>query len=138
MGTVNIAELADAGKRASDIINLHLAFTPFEQLQSKWMAFRLQDGSSDGVLYDSKRDAVRHQLDEFLCFYVPFRHLAAGSKPHEMEVFIKFNRDAYDHGFRLPDPDEESGGPDLIMTTMWSDYYQNLIDREKRRIWLGR
>ena len=112
---------SDAAKRASDIINSHRAFIPWDELSHKWLAIRLSDGGFDGNLYDSKRDAVRHQLDEFLCAYVCFRNLVGGSTPKEMELFLKFNREAYDAGFRLPDPDSASGGPDVLMTTAMHD-----------------
>ena len=116
---------SDAAKRASDIVNSYITFVPWDELRRKWLAIRLSDGGYDGNLYDSKRDAVRHQLDEFLCAYVCFKNLQGGSKPSEMELFLKFNRDAYDAGFRLPDPDHQFGGPDVLMTTAQRDYYRN-------------
>jgi hypothetical protein len=117
---------SDEAKRASDIVNSYRTFIPWDELRNKWLAIRLSDGGHDGTLYDSKRDAVRHQLDEFLCAYVCFRNLIGGSTPKEMELFLKFNRDAYDAGFRLPDPDADSGGPEVLMTTALRDYYKNL------------
>lgn len=42
-----------------------------------------------------------------------------------MELFLKFNRDAYDAGFRLPDPDEVNGGRQVLMTTKLRDYYRS-------------
>jgi hypothetical protein len=32
-----------------------------------------------------------------------------------MQLFLDYNRMAYDRGFRLPDPDDKHGGQDLIM-----------------------
>jgi hypothetical protein len=116
---------SDEAKRASDIINSYRTFIPWDELRNKWLAIRLSDGGHDGTLYDSKRDAVRHQSDEFLCAYVCFRNLIRGSSPREMELFLKFNRDAYDSGFRLPDPDADSGGPEVLMTTALRDFYRN-------------
>ena len=116
-------EYSDAAKRASDNINAYISFTPWDELKTKWMAIRLSDGSYDGTIYDSKRDAVRHQIDEFLCAYVCFRNLPGGSSPREMEIFLKFNRDAYDAGFRMPDPDDVCGGREVLMTSAQHDYY---------------
>ena len=115
---------SDAAKRASDILNGYIAFVPFDELKTKWVAIRLADGGSDGQLYDSKRDAVRGQLDEFLCAYICFRNILTGSSPKDMELFLKFNRDAYDAGFRLPDPDDQFGGRQVLMTTALRDYYK--------------
>jgi hypothetical protein len=116
--------LADAGKRASDLANLYITFMPWEELRTKWMAIRLIDGSSDAVLYDSKRDAVKHQIDERLCAYFAFRNCGGGTNPRDMAVFLTFARDAYDAGFRLPDPDAADGGPDVLMTAAQRDYYR--------------
>ena len=116
---------SDAAKRASDIVNSYLSFIPWDELRFKWLAIRLSDGGYDGNLYDSKRDAVRHQLDEFLCAYVCYRNLQAGAKPKDMELFLQFNRDAYDAGFRLPDPDDQFGGRQVLMTSALRDYYRN-------------
>src|SRR5713101_1820363 len=120
-------ELVDAGKRASDIVNLHLAFTKWDELKNKWIAFRLSDGGSDGVLYDTKQDAVKHQLHEMACAYVCYRGLAGGSTATEMGIFLQFSRDAYDAGFRLPDPDSRTGGPDVLMTAGQGDYYRKQL-----------
>ena len=116
---------SDAAKRASDIVNSYRTFMDWDELKNKWLAIRLSDGGYDGTLYDSKRDAVRHQLDEFLCAYVCYRNLVGGATPGEMELFLKWNRDAYDAGFRLPDPDDPGGGPDVLLTTAQLDYYRN-------------
>lgn len=117
---------SDAAKRASDAINAYRTFIPWDELKNKWIAIKLADGSHDGTLYDSKQAAVKHQLDEFLCAYICFRNLQAGSSPREMELFLRFNRDAYDAGFRLPDPDSRTGGPEVLMTTQMRDYYRGL------------
>lgn len=117
---------SDAAKRASDIVNGYIAFMAWDELVHKWIAIRLSDGGHDGTLYDNKRDAVRHQSDEFLCAYVAMRNLVGGATPRDMEIFLKWNRDAYDAGFRLPDPMEVNGGPEVIMTT---PRYDNLRNR---------
>jgi hypothetical protein len=130
-------QLADAAKRASAIVNGYITFMPWDELCRKWIAFRLSDGGSDGVLYDSKRDAVRHQSDEFLCFYQSMRNMMGGANERDMAIFIKWNRDAYNAGFRLPDPDDVNGGREVIMTT--GRYDQAINQRaESARISLTR
>lgn len=101
----------DPAKRISDATLLHWVAGKWDTV-GKWMAFKLQDGRSDNVLYDNKRDAVRHQSDEFLCMYVKLA--PGGMNVCEAEAMLKFTRQAYNNGFRLPDPDARSGGPDLI------------------------
>ncbi len=105
------AQHSDSAKRASDVVNLHLAAQGFAAFR-KWVAVKLLDGSSDGVLYDTRREAVRHQFDEQLCAFLclPPTQLT----PCSAEAFLKFTRDAYRSGFRLTDPDHRTGGRDLI------------------------
>jgi hypothetical protein len=75
----------------------------------KWVAARLSNGGTDGVLYDTRQDAIRHQLHENLCAYVLVLH--GGMGPHEAEVFLKWNRALYDAGYRMPDPEREAVMP---------------------------
>lgn len=101
----------DDAKRCADNVNLHYQAIGWDAV-GKWVAIRLSDGSSDRVLYDTKRDAVRHQSDEFLCCYMKII-------PHAMEIceaetFMEFNRKAYDAGFRMADPDDRHGGKQLV------------------------
>lgn len=106
--------VSDAAKRCADIVNSYLHFIPADEIRNKYVAIRLSDGGSDGVLYDSKRDAVRHQSDEKLCAYVCYRNCMGGITPFEAQKFLDWNRAAYDMGARLPDPDDQHGGPDLF------------------------
>lgn len=93
---------SDAARRASDIINTHIAALGWHS-RGKWVAIRLSDGGSDDVVYDSRADAVRHQLHETQCCYVQLP--PTGTTPMEMESFLAFNRKLYDNGMRLQDPE---------------------------------
>lgn len=104
----------DEAKRASDIINGHLIAQP--AAVRRWAAIRLSDGGSDSTLYDTKADAIRHQLDEFLCFYVCIP--PTGTSPKEMQIMIDMHRAMYDKGLRMPDPDAPGGGPQWIRPAM--------------------
>jgi hypothetical protein len=108
----------DAAKRAYDVVAGLATFMPHDvrTKQSPWVAIRLSDGGSDGVAYDSKQDAVRHQLHEQQCAYFSFRTAPNGFRTaKEAAMFLEFHRQAYDAGMRLVDPDDAGGGPDLIM-----------------------
>lgn len=108
----------DAGKRAFDIIRSYVVFIPWDQRVRSWVALRLADGGSDGALYESKQDAVRHQLHEMHCAYFSFRGAPKGfTSPRDAQLFLDYHRAAYDAGFRLPDPDDVHGGPDLMIPT---------------------
>jgi len=108
--------VTDSAKRAHDIVNSYVAFIPYDQRIRSWVAIKLADGGSDGTLYESKRAAVRHQSDEFTAAYFSYRGAPNGfSTVKDAAIWLEFVRQAYDSGFRLPDPDDAHGGPDLIM-----------------------
>lgn len=111
----------------SDALNMYRVNMPWEMVRDKWMAFKLSDGTSDGVLYDSKRDAVRHQFNEFMCCYIAFVNLMGGATAQGCAVFLNFTRDAYDAGFRLPDPDDVNGGRDVAPTAAAIDAVTGVI-----------
>jgi len=93
---------SDAAKRCSDHINLHAVVNPFAIGQ--FAAIRLSDGGSDGELYQSRSDAVRHQLHEKLCAYVCIP--PGGMTPEEAESFLATHRTIYDSGvFQFTDPE---------------------------------
>jgi hypothetical protein len=96
------SETLDIGKRASDVITLHVIGGNI----GKWVALRLEDGSSDGIPYDTRRDAIRHQLHEQLCCYVKVP--PDGMPSSDALRFILMNRALYAKGFRLADPESES------------------------------
>jgi hypothetical protein len=102
----------DAAKRLCDGFNLHRVADPFGCI-GKWMAAALNDGSSDGVLYDSKRDAVRHQHHNEQ-WYTYVKLIPTSMNVCEAEVMLATARNLYDKGMRLTDPDHKHGGPDLI------------------------
>jgi len=91
--------LDDLGRRASENVNLHVLGGNV----GKWVALRLSDGSSDGIPYDTRSDAIHHQLHEQLCCYV--RVPQEGMPPEHARRFIELNRALYAAGYRLADPD---------------------------------
>lgn len=103
MSGVGAFGFSDEARRAADAVNLHIAALGHEAY-GKWVAIRLSDGGSDGTLYDTRPDAIRHQLHEQLCAYFcipPFGNLLS---PPEAEAFLTYTRSLYDAGYRIPDP----------------------------------
>jgi hypothetical protein len=105
--------VTDAGKRMSDVVNGLLTFNKPWEIRYKWMAFALSDGHSDNVLYDTRQDAIDHQLDERFFAYVCFMSLLGGATPKDCEIYLEVHRQAYDSGMRLHEPD----APQMIMST---------------------
>jgi hypothetical protein len=128
-------ELFDIGKRVSDILNQKIVDFGWWEIRNKWMAFKLADGDSDGVLYDSHKDAVRHcHNNEKLYAFICFRNLGQGARPKDTAIFIKMNRDVHAAGYRLPDPDDVNGGPTLAVSTRWNDFYRGQLSQLTQRM----
>lgn len=103
---------SDAAKRVSDQYRLHRTALGMAAV-GRWFAVRISDGTSDGVLYDTRRDAVRHQHHNET--YYAF--IAIG--PYDMDVaeaeeFVSTVRTLYDANIRLTDPDHVAGGREVI------------------------
>lgn len=69
----------------------------------RYIAARLSDGATDGVIYDTRADAIRHQLHETQCLYVMVQPGLLTER--EATQLIDVHRRVYDAGFRLTDPD---------------------------------
>jgi len=104
---------SDAAKRISDHINQYTQSQGigivWETVQNRWMGFDLNDGRSDGVLYDTQSDAARH-TDPYKHFYVKLR--ADLMTVCEAELLLTFHRQARLNGF--PQADPEGRTPELI------------------------
>lgn len=103
---------SDAAKRISDAATLAWTFHGWDGTVGRWMAFKLEDGSTDHTIYDTKRDAVRHVSNELN--YAFFKLHPMGMSVCEAEIMLEFTRSAVKAGFRLADPDHANGGVDVI------------------------
>lgn len=77
----------DRVKRAVEQVKLHL-LADRECAENSWVALSLEDGSSDGILYDSKVDAISHQLHEFAYAYT--RIPPGGYTPGAMSLLFSW------------------------------------------------
>lgn len=103
---------SDAAKRLRDTYSLHRVADPHGSI-GKWFAVRLEDGTYDGTLYDSKRDCVAHQHhnEQYYCFVAIS---PANMTACEAEILLGVARRMYEAGFRLADPSHRRGGLDVI------------------------
>lgn len=109
----------DAAKRAWEQLGNIAAHTDWAERINAFVTIRLSDGHCDGVLYESKQAAVKHCKgnENFYAFFA-FRTAPNGfASPRDAAVYLAYHRLAYDNGWRLPDPDDRSGGPDMILPT---------------------
>jgi hypothetical protein len=121
---------SDAAKRVSDAVNLHFNIMGFD-CKRHWIACRLEDGKGGQTLYDTKQDAIRHQLDEYLCMYICLT--GAPMSVCEAEILLVTHRKAYKAGFRMADPDTAAGGKQLIPRVALEHRLATIRAFERRR-----
>lgn len=115
-------ELIEAGRRMADALNEQITSRDFDEIKMSFMAFKIADGSTDGVLYPSKTKAAQYQKGgEYTCYYAALRNMLGGANYRDCAIMIKFARDAYQSGFRLIDPEHRWGGPDIAVNTATHD-----------------
>ena len=128
---------SDAAKRVSDVNNLHLvAGQGFARNPNvgRFFCARLSDGVSDGVLYDTYGDCVRHQHgDEQWRAY--FRLSPGGMTVCAAESQLYTHRLFFDRGWRLPDPHDPRGGRTPI-TLESAENHRAMITALERGDWL--
>lgn len=104
---------SDAAKRFADNVNMHYQAIGWDAV-GKFIALNLADGSSDHVLYDTHRDAVRHQHNNEMNYHF-VKIIPTAMTVCEAQILLDVSRKAHDAGFRLTDPDHKQGGRTLIM-----------------------
>lgn len=97
-GETQAFPITDEGRRLSDAVDL----ARLTGGAGRWIAARLSDGGTDGQVYDTRADAVRHQLHEEQCAYllVP----PAPMPPAEATAWLALHRRMYAAGYKLSDP----------------------------------
>lgn len=88
----------DAAKRVSDAVTL----AALSGGVGHWMAFGLSDGRTDNVHYDSRYDAVAHQLSAAYYLYVQVQ--PGGMQPRQASALLTYWRQLHDAGGRFHDP----------------------------------
>lgn len=94
-------ELADAGKRIADTFIMHRLADPIGNI-GMFFACRLQDGTTNNVLYPSM-DAARRDIgqrdDEDRWMYVQI--VPAALPPSDAAILLRAQRKMYDAGIRV-------------------------------------
>jgi hypothetical protein len=123
-------ELEEAGKRLAGIVNLFIASRDPWELQQCVLAVSLADGSTNGDVYDSQYDAVRHS-DPTRSFYFHFKGNIGGIDPREAAIVIQFHREAREAGIPQADPDagKRQAQPVPILSTYGHDVYSRIQRR---------
>lgn len=105
---------SDAAKRISDAV--HQAIV--DGHRNRWMAFALEDGAGDGVIYDSKADAIRfhgNRYRQHLYLRVPWDMMT----PRAAEVYLHLHRQLKAIGQH---PDDEMATSEHMFDTRLEAY----------------
>jgi hypothetical protein len=97
----------------ADEVNMHVHALG-EAASGRWVAIRLSDGGSDGVMYDTRPQAITHQFHEKQCCYVRIPPFGQLMNPREAESYLVLHRSMYDAGYRLQDPQDPAPIKPLI------------------------
>jgi hypothetical protein len=115
----------DAAKRVFDTYHLHRSAVGIYDVIGKWFASSLNDGSTDGVLYDSRPDAIRHQHHNekwFTFVQVSQYNMTVCSAEVMLGIARKFDAS-------LMDRDSRGGGRQLIARATWEDQLAQMCGR---------
>lgn len=119
--------LKEAGKRMADALNAKVVFGGLGTF-GRWMTFRLDDGSSNGTLYDSVTDAIARVPSVAAYWFEQVR--PSSYSADECALTLRYARAAYDAGWR---PDVQYPTP--IMPVRLEDAHKKIrqLDRHARR-----
>jgi hypothetical protein len=98
--------ITDAAKRIHDATSLAVLHGDPMATRRGWMAFALQDGTTDHVVYPSKADAISHMSDEFRFAYVCLANCMGGMPAKDAQIWLDLHRHVYKQGGRLTDPNQ--------------------------------
>jgi len=107
---------SDAARRISDRVNQAIA----DRHAGRWMAFALEDGSTDGVIYDSKAAAIRYHRNKYRehCYLrIPWDSCPVRAA----EAFLHVHRQLK---VRKQHPDDEMARHELMLDTRLEAYPQ--------------
>lgn len=116
--------VTDAAKRMSYAVNNVIAHKSWGELQNGFMAFRIDDGTTNGTVYDSKADAMRFTDEQYNAYFC-FRQAMGGANPTDCQLFLNIHRHVYDSGGHMRNPDVERSH--IIVSTRSHDIMRGRI-----------
>jgi hypothetical protein len=127
---------SDAARRVADAYNLHRTAGAGLGLANvgKVFAVALADGTSDGVLYDTMADCIRHQRHNAK-WYAYLRIGREGMTVCNAASLLRLHRDADDAGLKFTDRDDPSFGAELIPRLTIEDH-QRMTRALAARTWI--
>lgn len=119
----------DDAKRLSDFMHLAVLVVDNAQIMADraWLSVTLADGNvTPFTVYESQADAMASK-GAFWRLYVPCRVSPQGMSPRAAEAYLRVNRNLYDAGYRLPDPEAvkaRHGQAPLIILPLRGEHFR--------------
>lgn len=116
---------SDAARRISDAVQLHL-LADAEGNSGRWLAFRLDDGTPDPTLYDSRSDLIRSK-GLFAKHWGALKILPMGIPYREAESYLKTSREIADNpnlAWKATDADSPISTTDQMLMPMNREAYR--------------
>lgn len=124
-------EIDDAGKRMSEIVNNIRSQHDWDDVKNSWLAFAFEDGSSNGTLYDTKEDAIRHLSNAARKhFFLSLRQCVHGMTPKEATLILAMHRVQAERGRYNPRQ------YDNIVPLTTEDYAAELVSTKLGHNWV--
>jgi hypothetical protein len=114
----------DEARRISDTTILAWTVYGWDGYVGKWMAFALQTGRSDNVVYPTKLAAMQHSLNEKHYMYLNMH--PGGMTVCEAHIMLTLHRRARSRDIMTPRLDLPHGGRDIIPRIAREDIHAQL------------
>jgi hypothetical protein len=111
---------SDAAKRISDTYALHRLADPIGNTGT-WFACAIHDGTTDGVLYDSRKDAIMH-MHHNETYYTYVQIVPSTMTVCAAEMYLAAVRKTYEARKNLMDRDHPKGGLEIIPRLAAEDF----------------
>jgi hypothetical protein len=122
--------VSDAGKRFADGVNGLLSFNRIWEVKHHWLAIKLEDGSVNSTIYDTKAAALKDQHhNEEQYFYLPVGNFLTGLSYTDAECILQMSRMAYESGIRYK---QEDTAPELVMPFEGQDKFRRMLQEGAR------
>lgn len=105
---------SDEARRISDVVTNAIA----DRQGNRWMAFALEDGRSNGTVYDTKKDAIHHHRNaarKYCYLRIPLDAMS----PLAAEAFLRVHRQLAKLGQH---PDDEMINHEFMLDTRLEAY----------------
>jgi len=122
--------LTNAGIRMSETVNNVRTSHDWDDIKNGWMAFALEDGTSDGTIYDSRDDAIRyHRNRAKKYFFLTLRQCIHGLSSREATMILAMTRVQSERGRYHP----ETTRSDPIMPLTRDTFTDEMISTKLNR-----